>query len=372
MDRMTSGMTRRLLLAGTAGAVAAAVGGERRGSAAGAQGAVQASAAAVEAALARLSPADKVAQLFMVDAVGTAMTPEYAERLARERPGGVILLGPNVGAPAEVRAFVEAIHATNPDLPPLVAVDQEGGPVTRLAGDPAPGAVELGLLPDAEVRALSRARAEYVAGFGFDVNFAPVADVAYQTDSSMVDRSFGADPALVAAKVAAVLAGATGTGVLHAAKHFPGHGRAMLDSHLTLPEVDLSLAEWHETDALPFRAAVGAGVPIVMLGHLRYPRWDDAPTSLSPVAVDVLQQEMGFDGVVVTDDLGMQALADIDPFAVVDRAIAAGVDLLLYAAPPVPTDQLIAHLRRRVEAGDVPMARIDSSLRRLLRLKLAG
>ena len=358
-------MTRRTFAGGAVGALVVAR--ASRG-AAGRRQDDAAVAAEVEAWLARLSLEDKVARLFMFAADGTVMTPEYATRLARERSGGVILLGPNIGTPAEVTAFVAAIHDANPELPPLVAVDQEGGPVTRLAGDPAPGAVELGLLPDAEVAALSRARAEHVAAFGFDVNFAPVADVAYAPESVMADRSFGADPAVVAEKVAAAIAGVAGTRVLHAAKHFPGHGRAILDSHVALPEVDLSPDEWRATDGLPFRAAVAAGVPLVMLGHLAYPRWDDAPTSISAVAVGVLRRELGFAGVVVTDDLGMDALAGIDPFAVVDRAIAAGVDQLLYATPPVAPTELLDHLVERVEAGAVSAARLDDSLRRLLRL----
>jgi beta-N-acetylhexosaminidase len=186
----------------------------------------------------------------------------------------------------------------------------------------------------------------------------------------MVYRSFGSDPAAVAAKVAAVVAGSRRTRLLSAAKHFPGHGRTPLDSHLALPEVELSFNDWLKTDALPFRAAVEAGVPLVMLGHLRFRHWDDAPTSLSKPTVDVLRDVLGFGGVVVTDDLGMAALAGLDPFAVVDQAIAAGVDLLLYATPTAPPEELIAHLRRRVEAGEVPLARLDESVRRVLRLKV--
>lgn len=328
----------------------------------------------IESALARLPLAAKVAQLVVVGAAARGMTPEEATFLEQTRPGGVILLAHNVGTPEEVAAYAAAIKATNPDLPPFVAVDQEGGPVARLPNDPAPGAAALGLLPDAEVRELAAERAAFVAGAGFDVNFAPVADVAFGPDSVMADRAFGADPALVAAKVGAYVEGAADSGVLHAAKHFPGHGRAALDSHLALPEIELSLEAWAETDALPFRAAVEAGVPMVMLGHLRYPRWDDAPATLSRVAVDVLRDDLGFDGVVVTDDLGagMAALAGVDPTDVVDRAVAAGVDLLLFATPTpgLALDGPIAHLLARVEAGAVTEERIDASLRRLLRLKL--
>ena len=328
----------------------------------------------VDTALARLALPDKVAQMFVVGAQGTAMTADETAFLEQTRPGGVILLGHNVGAPEDVAAYAAAIKATNPALPPFVAVDQEGGPVARLPGDPAPGAAALGLLPDPQVRALSAERAAFVAGFGFDVNFAPVADVASVLGSVMVDRAFGSDPEIAAAKVAAYVAGAAGSGVLHAAKHFPGHGRAALDSHLALPEIDLSVEEWAETDALPFRAAVEAGVPMVMLGHLRYPRWDDAPATLSRVAVEILRDDLGFEGVVVTDDLGagMAALGAYEPLAVVDRAVAAGVDLLLFATPTPSLDPAdpIAHLLARVESGAILEERIDTSVRRLLRLKL--
>lgn len=368
MRQRHSQITRRTFAGATLGALAAT---RRIGlfGHASAEGGRRASDAAIEAQLARLSLAEKVAQLFMVDVLDLSLTPDDAAWLTRDRPGGVILLGNNIGTPEEVAALVAAIHATNPDLPPLVAVDQEGGPVSRLAGDPAPGAVALGQLPDDEVAAFARARADYVASFGFDVNFAPVADVAYRADSIMAERAFGADPVQVAAKVAAVVAGGAESGVLHAAKHFPGHGRSPLDSHELLPEIDLSPAAWSATDALPFQAAIEAGVPIVMLGHLRYSQWDDLPTSLSGVTVEMLRGRLGFDGVIVTDDLAMAAVADRDPFAIVDWAIAAGVDWLLFGSHAVPVSDLIAYLQDQVASGTVAETRIDESVRRLLRLR---
>ena len=202
-----------------------------------------------------------------------------------------------------------AIHATNPELPPLVALDQEGGIVSRIADDPAPDAPTMGQLPAAEISALARARAERLAAYGFDVNFAPVADVAFTPDSFMTGRAFGNDPVVVAQDVAAYLAGVDGTGVLHGVKHFPGHGRVSVDSHEALPVLDVDAATWWEEDALPFRVAVEAGVPMVMLGHLAVPSWDELPASLSPEAVRVLREDLGFTGVIVSDDLGMGALA---------------------------------------------------------------
>ena len=384
---MTTGRgetTRRALLGGMLGAVASAGLGGRQALAGDGTGGEPPTPVAtpmiepvaepavdpVDQIVAGLSSDEKVAQLFMFVADGTSMTPSYAADLARQKPGGVILLGYNFGAAAAVGPFVEAIHASNPDLPPLVALDQEGGLVTRLPNDPTSGAVALGQLPDRVVRSEAHQRADYVRSFGFDINFAPVADVSYGPESAMAGRAFGSDPETVAAKVTAVVNGSKEAGLAGAAKHFPGLGRTTLDSHFALPEVDLSFADWLATDALPFEAAIEAGVEMVMLGHLRYSNWDEAPTSISAVAVDVLRNDLGFDGAIVTDDLGMGALAGINPYDALNAAVDAGIDLFLYASPPVPPDSLLGHLQWRVANGEVPEERIDASLRRLLRLKL--
>lgn len=358
-------MTRRRLLAAGAGILGGAAPGRPRPVAAQAGDDAQ-----IESWRERLTPAAKAAQLFTVAVTGTALTPDETAWLSELQPGGVILVEGNIGTAPELRALIESIQTTNPELPPLISVDQEGGLVTRLSSDPVPGPLELALLPNDEVRELARIRGEFLADFGFAINYAPVADVAYAPDSFMAERALGADPATVAAKVAAIVEGTNQTPVRATAKHFPGHGRTTVDSHLVLPEVNIELDEWWETDALPFRSAVAAGVPLVMLGHLGYPAWDDLPTSLSPVVVGRLRDDLGFAGVVISDDLGMDALSALDPFDVVDLAIAAGLDCLLYVTPKVAVTDLIAHLADQVEAGKVPISRIDDSLRRLLSLRV--
>jgi beta-N-acetylhexosaminidase len=317
----------------------------------------------------RMTIAEKAAQLFVVQASGTTMSDSFERLLCDLQPGGVIFFSANIGAADELRAFTRAIHRSNDAIPPLIAIDQEGGPVSRIPGDPAPGAVELGRKADKKVRQMARDRAEFLADFGLDVYFAPVADVAYKPTSFMASRSFGADPELVPAKVLECVRGSRSGGMAGAAKHFPGHGRTPLDSHLTQPEALLSLRGWRKTDALPFKAAVEPGVEMVMIGHLHYPKWDDQPTSLSRLAVTTLREGLGFDGAVVTDDLGMGALRGIDPFRVVDRVIHAGVDLLLYATFPVRLEDLVTHVRRRIHRGEVSEKRIDASLRRILTMK---
>jgi beta-N-acetylhexosaminidase len=329
-----------------------------------------AQASEVDAMLAAMTPRQQAARMFMLPLSGTALTAEEDAWLRELKPGGVMLTGNNFGSPDEIRSLVAAIHETNPELPPLVALDQEGGIVSPLIEDPVPGAPILGQLAGEEIAALARSRAELLAGYGFDVNFAPVADVAFAPDSFMEGRAFASDPATVAGAVAAYLVGVAGSGVRHCAKHFPGHGRVAVDSHLTLPVLDVDPPVWREEDALPFRAAVAAGVPMVMLGHLSVPAWDELPASLSPVAVAVLRGELGFQGVVASDDLGMGALDAWGALEVVDLAVAAGNDLLLFVILHAAPGALIDHLAGRVERGEIPAERLSQSVARLLRMQL--
>jgi len=313
---------------------------------------------------------ERIAQFFFLEAQGVEMTDRYRRDLERVRPGGILYVMPNIGTNEQVARFSAEIHATNDRVAPLIAIDQEGGPVTRLADDPVPGAVALGTLTDVEVLELQETRARFLASYGVDINFAPVADIAYGADSTMADRSFGSDPAEVAAKVAATVKGSRAGGVIGAAKHFPGHGRTNIDSHDLVPEIDTPWETWLETDALPFKAAIRQGVEMVMLGHLRYRRIDGRPMSISRAAVQALREDLGFERLIVTDDLGMGALAEYDPMDVIDLAIDAGIDILLYAKPPAPWDVLVRHVEGQVRRGVISRTAVNLRARRVVELKL--
>jgi beta-N-acetylhexosaminidase len=318
---------------------------------------------------AAMTLSEQIAQMFMAPITGVALTADDAAWLRDLKPGGVILVQGNFGSPDELLALTAAIHATNPDRPPLVAIDQEGGIVSRIADDPAPDAPTLGFLTDEEVSTYARMRADILLGFGFDVNFAPVADIAFSPDSFMLGRTFGDNALRVAEVVGAYVAGVEGSGVLHCAKHFPGHGRVSLDSHELLPVLDINEGTWLAEDVLPFVAAIDNGVPMVMLGHLAAPMWDDLPATFSPRAVQVLREDLGFSGVVVTDDLLMGALSAWPPFEIVDRVIAAGVDLLLYVGLPLPLQDLINHVVQRVAEGAITEERVTESVARLTAMR---
>lgn len=325
----------------------------------------------LEELLAGMSLRQRAARMFIFPVSGPVLTAEDAGWLAELRPGGVILVERNFGTSDEVRALTSAIHATVPALPPMVSLDQEGGIVTRLWDDPVPDAPTLATLSLEEISTLAGQRAALLAAYGFDLNFAPVADVAFAPDSFMAGRTFGDDPALVAERVVAYLDGVKNTSVLHCAKHFPGHGRVSVDSHQALPELAVDPDTWAAADALPFAAAIADEVPMVMLGHLAVPMWDDLPASLSPTAVAVLREDLGFSGVIVTDDLFMGALNAWQPLEIIDLAIAAGVDLLLYVDVPASPDALVDHVVDLVEQGNVSEARITESARRVIATQLA-
>lgn len=362
-DERPHRLTRRAVLAGVAGAAACALPLQ------------QVSARTnlelkVDAILDGMSLKERIGQLFMFQALDVRMTTYFQGMLDTIKPGGIIFVQPNIGSPDDIRRFVKAIHDSNKAVPPMIAIDQEGGDVIRLPGDPVPGAIALGRLSDDDVRAKARQRARFLAGYGFDVNFAPVADVAYTSSSMMYLRSFGSDPKHVASKVEQMVRGSRQISVMGAAKHFPGHGRTSVDSHFAMPTVDLDWKEWLKSDAVPFKAAIKARVEMVMIGHLKYTKWDDRPMSISKVAVEALRDELGFDGVIVTDDLGMGALAGMKPLDVLDQAMDAGVDLFLYTMPPLPWNQLVEHVEKRVKDERVSEKRLNASVRRLLNLKV--
>ncbi|HEY6310603.1 MAG TPA: glycoside hydrolase family 3 N-terminal domain-containing protein, partial [Streptosporangiaceae bacterium] len=252
---------------------------------------------------------------------------------------GVTLFGPNITASDQVRALIAALRsaaAQGGGADPVIAIDEEGGDVTRVAyadGSPYPGNAALGAVDDtALTRSVYHAIGADLAALGINFNLAPCADVLGSADSPAVGtRSFGADTDLVSRHTAAAVAGLQGAGVAACAKHFPGHGRTGTDSHHAVATIEGGLAELRQRDLPPFAAAIGAGIIAIMPSHLRVPELTgDLPASVSSAAVTgLLRGELGFTGVIVSDALEMRATRDrfgVPGAAVL--AVAAGTDLL--------------------------------------------
>ena len=332
---------------------------------------------AAAAAVAAMSVEEKAGQVLMPVYSGT--DPEaQAATIERLHLAGSIIMGDNIPLDARGQADVAAMTAVNARLaqatradgrpwPGLIGVDQEGGIVARL-GAPLtewPTALSYGAAGDMPLtKNAGRALAAEIASLGFTVDFAPDADVTIgPADPTIGARSMSGNPDQAGALAAAFSQGMQEAGVLPAVKHFPGHGSVTVDSHLDLPVQPATIADLEARDWKPFRAAIAAGAPMVMTGHIAVPALEPGvPASLSGPAYAALRG-MGFNGVAVTDALNMAAVQKQYPGgSAAPTALAAGADLLL-----VPTDVGQAHaaIVSAVAAGTLPAARLDEAARRV-------
>ncbi|MGV9303223.1 glycoside hydrolase family 3 protein [Nonomuraea sp. NPDC003727] len=301
--------------------------------------------------------------------VGTT-PPDWLRRRLSGGLAGVVLFSRNIADPAQVAALTSALHAENPAA--LVGVDEESGEVTRLEvaqGSSRPGSYALGVVDDvALTEELARDLGRDLAAAGITIDFAPSADVNSNPGNPVIGlRAFGADPELVARHTRAFVRGLQATGVAACAKHFPGHGDTAVDSHYGVPVVAGEIEE----HLSPFRAAIDEGVRAIMTGHLLVPRYDDQrPATLSPhVLTALLREELGFDGVVITDGIEMAAVSGAYGVGGASAmAIAAGADAICVGgersdeATAVEVRDAIAHA---VLEGRLPEERLAEAARRV-------
>lgn len=334
----------------------------------------------LEQRIASMSLEQKVAALIMVHVPGTDPA-RIRGVIDAHGLAGVILMGDNVGGPAAQVGQLTAALSSEAGLPVLTAIDQEGGVVRRLREDEFPAARTIRGAEPAVAEQAFVDRSALVSSAGVLINFGIVADVTPDSSSFIRSRTLGETPEAAAERVAAAVRGEQGR-VLSTLKHFPGHGASPDDSHVSIPRSDLDLAQWRATHAVPFQAGIAAGAPLVMMGHLQFDRISALPASLSAEWVAILRDELGFEGVIVTDDLLMLQRSGIDayrdPYSNAVRALQAGNDLLLYVLPGDPAtvgidiDALIATLAAAVADGRIAEEQVDASLARVLALRRAA
>ncbi|MEW2470883.1 glycoside hydrolase family 3 protein [Streptomyces sp. NPDC046994] len=346
--------------------------------------------------ISRMTLEEKVGQLFVMRVYGHSATdPDQAdidanlqeigvrtaaELIAKYRVGGIIYFAwaHNTRDPHQIADLSNGIQKASLDqprgLPVLIATDQEHGIVARV-GKPAtlfPGAMAVGAGGShADARTLGRISGAELHALGIRQDYSPDADVNVNPANPVIGvRSFGADPDAVAGLVAAEVKGYQSSGVAATAKHFPGHGDTAVDSHFGFPVITHSRELWEQLDAVPFRAAIRAGIDAIMTAHIMVPALDDSgdPATLShPILTGILREELGYDGVVVTDSLGMEGVRQkYGDDRVPVLALKAGVDQLLN---PPSLEVAWNAVLQAVRSGELTEARLDESLLRILRLK---
>lgn len=378
--------SRRTVLAATAGVAATLAMG----------GTAYADDKKLRSLISRMTLEEKVGQLFVMRVYGhSATAPDQAdidanlkeigvrtaaELIAKYRVGGIIYFAwaHNTRDPHQIADLSNGIQKASLDLPRglpvLVSTDQEHGIVARV-GKPAtlfPGAMAIGASGSrADARTLGRIAGKELRALGIRQDYSPVADVNVNPANPVIGvRSFGSDPAAVSRLVAAEVVGYQHSSVAATAKHFPGHGDTAVDSHYGFPVITHTRAQWDELDAPPFRAAIEAGIDSIMTAHIMVPALDDSgdPATLSrPILTGILREELGYDGVVVTDSLGMEGVrTKYGDDRVPVLALKAGVDQLLNPPNlPVAWNAVL----KAVQDGELTEARLDESILRVLRLK---
>ncbi len=319
---------------------------------------------------------EKIGQLFMVGFMGTTVTAELASFIKEYKPGGVILFSRNLESVEQIVELTNDLQRCSPKSPLLISIDQEGGRVSRLPNGFTifPPCEFLGRCNSGELAYAAAATiAKELKAVGINMNMAPVLDVNSNPDNPVIgDRAFGATPDIVSELGLVTAAGLQDNKVVACGKHFPGHGDTTVDSHKELPVVDVSRERLNATELPPFRRAAAAGIASMMTAHVLYKALDDQqPATLSPAVIThLLRREIGYDGLVLTDDLEMRAIVDhYGPGDSAVRAVEAGCDVLLICKERDREVAAFEAVEKAVASGTITTERLDQSAARIQRVK---
>ncbi|AQQ53132.1 beta-N-acetylhexosaminidase [Planococcus lenghuensis] len=328
--------------------------------------------------LSTMSLEEKIGQMMIAGISGTALNSSAVSLIDEYQVGGLILYSANLTDIPQSIALLNQLQAENSEnrFPLFLSVDQEGGRVSRLPDQLLNFPVNqvIGNVNNAQYSyEIGELLGEELNSFGFNVNFAPVLDVNSNPDNPVIgDRSFSPDPHIVSDLGIQTMKGMQSQGIIPVIKHFPGHGDTSVDSHLELPVVNKTLDELKNLELIPFTEAIEHGADAVMVAHILLPELDaEYPATLSPEIIDgLLRDQLDFNGVVITDDMTMQAITDhygIGPAAV--QSVIAGSDILLVAHHYDAIVETHKALVKAVEEGVISEERIDESVQRILQLK---
>ncbi|MFC4410456.1 beta-N-acetylhexosaminidase [Chungangia koreensis] len=332
----------------------------------------------IEEQIAQMTLDEKIGQLIMVGVEGESFSPEMEDLIQKEKVGGIILLPKNISSAEQTLKLLNDLKKANEvnDIPLFLSVDEEGGTISRLPDefDSLPTTREIGSMDSPEFSfEVGQFLAHQVKAFGYNMNMAPVLDVDSNPENPVIgDRSFGSDPDIVASLGVATMKGMQEENVIPVVKHFPGHGDTSDDSHSSLPILDADLERLNSLELIPFKRAIEEGADAVMTAHILFPKIDSSnPATLSGKVINgILRESLGFEGVIITDDLTMGAIRNsYSAGQAAVRAFLAGHDILLICHEYDNYYMAIQAMKEAVTSGKITEEQVDQSVQRILTLK---
>jgi len=315
---------------------------------------------------------EKVGQLFMFGINGTTLTPQTEQFLIEHHIGGVLLYGKNVVNEAQVKLFIQELQTTN-RIPLFISIDQEGGIVARLKWNNTLTIAQEDINTSQQAYTVAKDRGEILKNLGINMNLAPVVEYITNKNSFMYYRVFRGTQEEVAQKGIASIQGYKQAGIVAVLKHYPGHSDTSPDSHFDLPVVNISNDQWNEY-VKPFsRILEQTPVDGIMVGHVEYPNIDTVPSTISSEIVSKrLIQDLKYNGIIISDDMEMGALKEIDiDINLAKRALIAGNDILIYSTPSDSGSsiqhQVYDYILQEITNGNM---NIDEKVLKILRMKI--
>ena len=329
----------------------------------------------VDKIVASMSQTEKLGQMVMIGIQGTKVDDDSLYMLHQFHMGGVILFDRNMESPEQVKQLTSDLQAqSNEKVPLFIGIDEEGGDVVRMAEKltPPPSQKEIGATGDIEqARTWAIKTAKSLKDMGINVNFAPVADIG-----SNDKRSYSTDANTVIDFVRAATKGYQQENIIYSLKHFPGIGKGKVDSHVDSSSIDVAKEVLMTEDILPFKTIIDENEPndyFILVSHLKYPALDEEyPASLSSkIMTDLLRNELGYKGIIITDDMEMGAVANHNDFRSIGvKAVKAGVDIVLVCHEYQHQQEVYLGLLDAVNSGEISQERIDESVKRIIKVKL--
>lgn len=322
-----------------------------------------------------MSQTEKLGQMMMIGIQGTKVDDDSLYMLNQYHMGGVILFDRNMDSPEQVKQLTSDLQAqSNEKVPLFIGIDEEGGDVVRMAEKltPPPSQKEIGATGDIEqAKTWAIKTAKSLKDMGINVNFAPVADVG-----SNDKRSYSTDANTVIDFVRAATKGYQQENIIYSLKHFPGIGKGRVDSHVDSSSIDVAKEVLMAEDIIPFKTIIDENEPndyFILVSHLKYPALDEEyPASLSSkIMTDLLRYELGYKGIIITDDMEMGAVANHNDFRSIGvKAVKAGADIVLVCHEYEHQQEVYLGLLDAVNSGEISQERIDESVKRIIKVKL--